>query len=135
MGRKRILVSLGKLSFLHFGNQIKAQFDNDFPPLVGPEGLKETAFMFYVLDRMKWKGVVEFDCHMLRTEGDPEDGLACRRDFIRNCVTALSIALELAARLKPAPGKQPESSADLASSMQMCRLDKRAIARMTEKKR
>ncbi len=127
------LVSLGKLAFLHFGNQIKAQFDNDFPPLVGPEGLKETAFMFQVLERLGWKGVVEFDCHMLRTEGDPADGLTCRREFIRHCVTALSMALALAARLKPAPGRLPESAADLASLMQLCRLDQRAIARITEK--
>ncbi len=129
------LVSLGKLAFLHFGNQIKAQFDNDFPPLVGPEGLKETAFMFHVLQRMGWKGVVEFDCHMLRTEGDPDDGLTCRRDFIRNCSTALSIALELAARLKPASGRLRESAADLESILRLCRLDANALARRTEKKR
>jgi len=129
------LVSLGKLTFLHFGNQIKAQFDNDFPPLIGPEGLKETAFMFHVLSRMGWKGVVEFDCHMLRTEGDPDNGLTCRREFIRNCSTALSIALDLAARLKPATGKVSESAADLASIMQLCRLDAKAIARITMKKR
>ena len=129
------LVSLGKLTFLHFGNQIKAQFDNDFPPLVGPEGLKETAFMFHVLSRMGWKGVVEFDCHMLRTEGDPDDGLTCRREFIRNCSTALSMALDLAARLKPASGKASESAADLASTMQLCRLNAKAIARITMKKR
>lgn len=128
------LVSLGKLTFLHFGNQIKAQFDNDFPPLVGPEGLKETAFMFQVLQQMGWKGVVEFDCHMLRTEGDPDDGLTCRRQFIRNCSKALSIALELAGRLKPAGSKIPESAADLASIMQLCRLDAKALARMTAKK-
>jgi xylose isomerase len=127
------LVSLGKLAFLHFGNQIKAQFDNDFPPLIGPEGLKETAFMFHVLSQMDWKGVVEFDCHMLRTEGDPDDGLTCRREFIRNCSTALSIALALAARLKPAAGKVSESAADLASIMQLCRLDAKAIARITNK--
>jgi xylose isomerase len=128
------LVSIGKLTFLHFGNQIKAQFDNDFPPLVGPEGLKEAAAMFKVLDCLGWKGVVEFDCHMLRTEGDPQDGFACRRQFIRNCVTALSIALELAARFKPVAAKTPESLADLDSIMQMCRVDAQAIARRTAKK-
>jgi xylose isomerase len=42
------LLSTNKLSFIHFGSQIKAQFDNDFPPLVGPEGLKETAQMFWL---------------------------------------------------------------------------------------
>ncbi len=129
------LVSLKKLTFLHLGNQIKAQFDNDFPPLVGPEGLKETAFMFQVLERLGWKGVVEFDCHMLRTEGDPEDGLTCRREFIRNCCMALSMALELAARLEPLPGHLSESAADLTSIIQLCRLDEKALTRLTEKRR
>ena len=93
------LQSLKKLSFLHFGSQIKAQFDNDFPPLVGPEGLKETVQMFWALEQMGWKGLVEFDCHMLRAEGDPDNEIGCRKEFVVNCCTALSLSLELAARL------------------------------------
>ena len=67
------LCGMKKLKFIHFGSQIKAQFDNDFPPLVGPEGLKETVFMFKALQDIGWKGVVEYDCHMLRAEGSTED--------------------------------------------------------------
>ena len=116
------LCSLGKLKFLHFGSQIKAQFDNDFPPLIGPEGLKETVFLFKALHDIGWKGVVEFDCHMLRAEGDPQQQTECRKQFIRNCSEAVDIAIALAKRIQaPAPGLS-QSAADLASIRQMCNL-------------
>lgn len=130
------LVSINKLAFLHFGSQIKAQFDNDFPPLVGPEGLRETVQLFWVLEQVGWKGLVEFDCHMLRTEGIPDDVVGCRRQFVRHCVTALSMALQLAARLKPAAGPVvSETAVELATTMQMCGLDPAAIDAMTAVKR
>ena len=116
------LCSVKKLKFLHFGSQIKAQFDNDFPPLIGPEGLKETVFMFKALQDIGWKGVVEFDCHMLRAEGTPDDPYASRRQFIKNATDALDIALTLANRIKkPKPGIS-QSAADLESIRQMCAL-------------
>ena len=116
------LISMKKLSFLHFGSQIKAQFDDDFPPLTGPEGLKETVMMFHTLKKLNWQGVVEFDCHMLRSESDPADPIGCRRQFIRNCSEALDIALALADRIQdPAPGLT-QSAADLESIRQMCNL-------------
>lgn len=116
------LCSLNKLKFLHFGSQIKGQFDNDFPPLVGPEGLKETVFMFKALNDIGWKGLVEFDCHMLRAEGTPDEPYESRRQFIRNCSEALSIALELASRIKKPRRGISQSTADLESIKQMCRL-------------
>jgi xylose isomerase len=129
------LVACGKLAFLHFGSQIKAQFDNDFPPLTGPEGLKETAQMFWALQQTGWKGVVEYDCHMLRTEGDPADPIGCRRQFIRNCTTGLSMSLELAARIKDAKLKGlPETQADLAATMAMCKLNAKDMTARSEKR-
>ena len=87
-----------------------------------PEGLKETVFMFKALNDIGWKGVVEYDCHMLRAEGDPGDPLECRRQFIRDCAEALEIALALAARIRtPEPGISHAAS-DLASIRQMCGL-------------
>jgi len=117
------LVDMGKLFFLHFGNQISGQFDNDFPPLVGPEGLKETAQMFWLLGQLGWKGVVEYDCHMLRCEGEPRDPIGCRKQFIENCSLGLQIALVLASRID-AREFQPnqESRTSLVSIMQMCDL-------------
>jgi len=122
------LTAVGKLSFLHFGSQIKAQFDNDFPPMVGPEGLKETVQMFWLLEKVGWKGVVEFDCHMLRAEGDPDDPIGCRRAFIRNCVRALSLALTLAGRLKGfRRDGMSDTEADLAATMAMCKVNPRTL--------
>ncbi len=39
-----------------------------FRPLVGPEWLKKTVWMFRTLADCGWKGVIEFDCHMLRRD-------------------------------------------------------------------
>lgn len=116
------LCSLNKLKFLHFGSQIKAQFDNDFPPLIGPEGLKETVFLFKALHDIGWKGVVEFDCHMLRAEGDPKRREECCRQFIRNCSEAVDIAIALARRIQPPEPGCSQAAADLASIRQMCNL-------------
>ncbi|MEM4248165.1 MAG: TIM barrel protein [Candidatus Nanoarchaeia archaeon] len=115
------LVSMKKLSFLHFGSQIKAQFDNDFPPLIGPEGLKESVQMFWLLNLLGWKGVVEFDCHMLRAEGDPDNPIECRKKFIKNCARALDICLELSSRLKGDWMKKLSATeADLEGIARMC---------------
>ena len=123
------LTSLNKLSFLHFGSQIKAQFDNDFPPLVGPEGLKETVQMFWLLRKVGWKGVVEFDCHMLRSETDLDDQIGCRRAFIRNCIQALAMALVLSDRLMEfSPKGLSDTQADLTATMALCKLDRKTVS-------
>ena len=122
------LTSMKKLFFLHFGSQIKAQFDNDFPPLIGPEGLKETVQMFWALRKVGWKGVVEYDCHMLRTDGDPADPIGCRRAFIRDCTQALATALLLADRLTELDAsKMSDAQADLAATALLCRLDGKSV--------
>ena len=122
------LTSMKKLFFLHFGSQIKAQFDNDFPPLVGPEGLKETVQMFWALRKVGWKGVVEYDCHMLRADGDPDDPIGCRKAFIRDCTRALSTALLLADRLMDLnTAGMSGAEADLAATALMCKLDKKSV--------
>jgi xylose isomerase len=129
------LCSMNKLGFLHFGSQIKAQFDNDFPPLVGPEGLKETAQMFWALKQIGWKGVVEFDCHMLRAEANPDAAEACRKQFIRDCVLALSMSIQLAQRLDGNWQKgMGFTQTDLAATMRMCKLNPAAVSAMTLKK-
>ncbi|MPN60868.1 hypothetical protein SDC9_208601 [bioreactor metagenome] len=123
------LHALRKLKFLHFGSQIKAQFDNDFPPLTGPEGLKETVMMFHTLKRIGWRGVVEFDCHMLRAEGKPGEEAACRKQFIADCVTGLAMAVQLVDRVEIPQEFHSQSAADLASIRQMCALPEPDIRR------
>jgi xylose isomerase len=122
------LTSMKKLFFLHFGSQIKAQFDNDFPPLIGPEGLKETVQMFWALRKVGWKGVVEYDCHMLRADGKPDDPIECRKAFIRDCTRALSISLLLADRLMALDTTgMSGAEADLAATTLMCKLDAKSV--------
>ncbi len=90
--------SLGKLFFLHFGNQKPGQFDNDNPPLIGMDGIKETVGVFWILDQLKWNGHVEFDCHVLRTDCAPgkTNAIDLRKDFIRMCVEALRMTENVA---------------------------------------
>lgn len=117
------LTSMNKLKFLHFGSQIKGQFDNDFPPLIGPEGLKETVMMFAALNQIGWKGLVEYDCHMLRTDGNPDDAIKARKQFVIDCTKGLAISLELADRIKPVTRAKSMADADLTSIMQLTALD------------
>ncbi len=86
--------ALGKLFFLHFGNQKPGQYDNDNPPLIGMDGLKETVGIFWILNLLNWKGHVEFDCHPLRTDGAPgkKNAIEVRKNFIRMCVEAYALA-------------------------------------------
>ena len=122
------LTSMKKLFFLHFGSQIKAQFDNDFPPLIGPEGLKETVQMFWALSKVGWKGVLEYDCHMLRADGDPDNPMNCRWEFIGNCTRATAIALILADRLKNLePTGLSDAWVDLDAIELMCGVTKEEI--------
>jgi xylose isomerase len=116
------LCSMDLLKFIHFGSQIKGQFDNDFLPLIGPEGLKETVFMFKALKDLNWKGILEYDCHMLRAEGNPCNADECRMQFIRNAVEATAIAIELADRIQSPDMSRGQSAADLQSIRQMCNL-------------
>lgn len=128
------LVAMKKLSFLHFGNQLRAEFDNDNPPLVGPEGLKETALMFWELGKLGWEGPVEFDCHMLREEGNPDDPIGCRKEFIEVSSIALQTALELALRIKESKTDECSASeADLRATCGMCGLDYNEMAKRARK--
>lgn len=123
------LNAMGKLPMIHFGCQAKAQFDNDNPPLVGMEGLKETVSMFWALNQVGWKGVIEYDCHMLRAEGTLADPEKSRKAFIVNCSKALAIALALARRISPVDraSNTKQSERDLATICEMCGLKDKDI--------
>ena len=84
----------GKLFFLHIGNQKPNQFDNDNPVLVGMDGLKEFISILYVLQKMGWKGYVEFDNHILRTDTAPgsANAIKLRSEFIELNVDAYRTA-------------------------------------------
>lgn len=86
-------VEAGKLFFLHLGNQIDGQFDNDFPPLIGPTNLKRTIAMFLYLAEVGWNGTVEYDCHPMRSDGAPgsQNAQDTRWEFMKLCVEMTSL--------------------------------------------
>ena len=86
--------SMGKLFFLHAGNQKPNQFDNDNPVLVGMDGVKEFVSILYVLGKIGWEGYVEFDNHMLRTDAAPgkANRLSLRRKYVELVVDAYRTA-------------------------------------------
>ncbi|MEN3186641.1 MAG: hypothetical protein ABDK94_08720 [Atribacterota bacterium] len=94
IGAVAFALSMNKLFFLHVGNQKPNQFDNDNPPLVGMDGMKEFISILYLLNRWNWDGVVEFDNHMLRTDAVPgtEEELTVRREYIKLVVDLYRLA-------------------------------------------
>ena len=78
-------INAGKLPFLHIGNQKAGQFDNDAPTLTGMDGLKEMAGLVWILEKLDWKGHIEFDNHVLRTDAAPgkDNAIQVRKDFVK----------------------------------------------------
>ncbi len=78
-------IHAGKLPFLHIGNQKAGQFDNDSPTLTGMDGLKEMVGLGWILEKLEWKGHIEFDNHVLRTDAAPgkENAIKVRKNFIK----------------------------------------------------
>ncbi len=94
-------INAGKLPFLHVGNQKAGQFDNDSPLLTGMDGLKEMISVFWMLEILDWKGHIEFDNHVLRSDAAPgkENAIKIRKDFIRHNVTSYRMAEKKAEEL------------------------------------
>jgi xylose isomerase len=78
-------INAGKLPFLHVGNQKPGQFDNDNPVLTGMDGLKEMVSLVWILEKLDWKGHIEFDNHVLRTDAAPgaANKIQVRKDFVK----------------------------------------------------
>jgi xylose isomerase len=87
-------VHAGKLPFFHFGNQKPGQFDNDNPVLTGMDGVKETISILWMLEKANWKGYVEFDNHMLRTDAAPgkDNSAKLRAEYIKHNVDCYRLA-------------------------------------------
>ena len=91
------LIACKKLKFLHFG---------------------------CTLADCGWKGIIEFDCHMLRCDGatTKEGAIDRMRRFIRQSSEAVDVCVELASRIKPAKKGLTQGEADLAAIRQMCKV-------------
>jgi len=87
-------INAGKLPFLHVGNQKAGQFDNDNPVLTGMDGLKEMVSLIWILEKLDWKGHVEFDNHVLRTDAAPgeRNKIQVRKDFVKFNVESYRMA-------------------------------------------
>jgi hypothetical protein len=87
-------INAGKLPFLHVGNQKAGQFDNDFPVLTGMDGLKEMVGLLWILEKLDWKGHIEFDNHSLRTDAAPGEAnrIQLRKDFVKFNVESYRMA-------------------------------------------
>jgi len=94
-------INAGKLPFLHVGNQKSGQFDNDFPVLTGMDGLKEMVGLIWILEKLDWKGHIEFDNHTLRTDAAPGEAnrIQLRKDFVKFNVESYRMAEKKAEEL------------------------------------
>lgn len=94
-------VHAGKMPFLHVGNQKSGQFDNDSPILTGMDGLKEMISVLWILEILDWKGHIEFDNHVLRTDAAPgkDNTIQVRKDFIKFNVESYRLAEKKAEQL------------------------------------
>lgn len=94
-------IHAGKLPFLHIGNQKAGQFDNDSPTLTGMDGLKEMIGLGWILEKLDWKGHIEFDNHMLRSDAAPgkDNAIQLRKDFIKFNVEAWRLVEKKAEQL------------------------------------
>lgn len=94
-------VHAGKLPFLHVGNQKSGQFDNDSPILTGMDGLKEMISVLWILEILDWKGYIEFDNHVLRTDAGPgqANSIQVRKDFVKFNVDSYRLAEKKAEQL------------------------------------
>jgi xylose isomerase len=101
VGAIGLAVAMKKLFFLHVGNQKPNQFDNDNPPMIGMDGIKEFVSIMYLLAKADWGGYVEFDNHMLRTDTAPgeENAVSLRRRFIELDVASYRLAEKKAVAL------------------------------------
>lgn len=94
-------IHAGKMPFLHVGNQKSGQFDNDSPILTGMDGLKEMISVLWILEILDWKGHIEFDNHVLRTDAAPgkANTIQIRKDFVKFNVESYRMAEKKAEQL------------------------------------
>ena len=90
-----------KLFFIHVGAQKPGQFDNDNPPTIGMDGLKEMVSIIYIINKYGWDGYIEFDNHMLRTDTVPaeKDKIEIRKKYVALAVEAYRTAEKKANQL------------------------------------
>ena len=118
------LAACGGLACIKIGSGTQKLADRPLPPLFGTANLKETVQTLWILSKLGWKGVVELDSMMAPTEVKVSDDVVARKQFVANTASALTIALELASRIKDeALSELTPPEADLMTAAVFCGLN------------
>lgn len=115
------LAACGGLASVKIGAGTQKLADRPLPPLFGTANLKETVQTLWILSKIGWQGVVELDSMMAPVEVKVSNDVIARKQFVANTASALTIALELASRIKDeALSELTPPEADLMTAAVFC---------------
>ena len=128
------LAACGGLACVKLGSGTQKLADRPLPPLFGTANLKETVQTLWILAKLGWQGVVELDSMMSPTEVKVSGDIVARKQFVANASSALTIALELALRIKDETlSELTPPEADLMTAAVFCGVDVDDIINKTVK--
>ena len=128
------LAACGGLACVKVGSGTQKLADRPLPPLFGTANLKETVQTLWILAKLGWQGVVELDSMMSPTEVKVSGDVVARKQFVANASSALTIALELALRIKDETlSELTPPEADLMTAAVFCGVDVDDIINKTVK--
>ena len=128
------LAACGGLACVKVGSGTQKLADRPLPPLFGTANLKETVQTLWILAKLGWQGVVELDSMLSPTEVKVSGDVVARKQFVANASSALTIALELALRIKDeALSELTPPEADLMTAAVFCGVDVDDIINKTVK--
>ena len=118
------IVGARRLAMLKVGGGADKPFKRAPHPILGTANLTETAELFWLLEKMNWKGAVEFDNVTSVSDAKSlNDDMTCKQ-FIANCSNALTVALQLAEKIKADElAELTPSEADLMAATLLGHLD------------
>ena len=118
------IVGARRLAMLKVGGGGDKPFKRAPHPILGTANLTETAELFWLLEKMNWKGAVEFDNVTSVSDAKSlNDDMTCKQ-FIANCSNALTVALQLAEKIKADElAELTPSEADLMAATLLGHLD------------
>ena len=128
------LAACGGLACVKLGSGTQKLADRPLPPLFGTANLKETVQTLWILAKLGWQGVVELDSMLSPTEVKVSGDVVARKQFVANASSALTIALELALRIKDeALSELTPPEADLMTAAVFCGINVDDIINKTVK--
>ncbi|MBP5639074.1 MAG: hypothetical protein J6X55_06330, partial [Victivallales bacterium] len=118
------IIGARRLAFLKVGGGTEKPVKRAMHPILGTGNLTETAQLFWLLERLNWKGAVEYDnLASISDAKSMKDDMTCKQ-FMANCANALTAALLLAERIKVTElAELTPSEADLMAATLLGNLD------------